>query len=118
MAKERIVPRGRRLLVEMLPIEETYGDSKIVIADTHREREQLGQSRGIVLAVGDMCWRDLYAEVEGLEFNPWCQVGDKIVFQSFSGLKARKDSKLEMLINDLDVLGVVIEEEDEDDGSD
>lgn len=101
-----IKPVGRRILVEQEKVEKTTKGG-IVLPDEVTEREQQGEYRGKVLAIGDLAWRDLYKHA-GLEYNPWCKVGDTILFHRYAHTRTDPDMEdMRILINDSDVLAVI-----------
>lgn len=98
-----IRPCGNYLLVRVEDVKETYGDSKIVIAQNVVDREQKGAGLGYVIAIGEGAWSDC-------EEGPWCAPGDRIVFQRYEGVVPPiegLDSGKFRIIPDNKVLGVV-----------
>lgn len=98
-----IVPCGNFLLVRVEDVKETYGDSKIVIAQNVVDREQKGAGLGYVIAIGPGAWSDC-------EEGAWCAVGDRVVFQRYEGVVPPiegLDSGKFRIIPDNKVLGVV-----------
>lgn len=80
IAKPPIDPRGNFLLVRVLPIRETFGDSGIIIGTAKEiDREQKGAGLGYVIAMGTGCYLDM-------EEGPWCAVGDRVAFQRYEGV--------------------------------
>jgi co-chaperonin GroES (HSP10) len=103
MNEHGINPKGHRILV--LPDEvETVTKSGIVVTTVTQElREQLAQVDGIVVAMGNTCYAD--------QPEPWCKVGDKVIFGKYSGIiREGKDKKKYRIINDLDVVGTITED--------
>ena len=95
MNESGIHPRGWRVLVKPIEIEEKT-ESGIVIAHGQQlEREQMANTTGIVVEVGT-------------ESNKWCSEGDKVIFGKYSGLVYKgKDGIKYRIINDDDIVGVV-----------
>jgi len=98
---------GHRVLIKPDKIEEV-SKGGIIIAKPAVEKEQLGQVTGVVLALGNDCWREYDA--------PWCKVGDKVLYQRYAGMRI-PDAESEggfrpdmVLLNDLDITGVVTNE--------
>ncbi len=95
MNESGIHPKGWRILIQPLEIETTT-DSGIIIS--HGElatREQLANTTGEVIELGDEC-------------NTWCKVGDRVVHSKFAGLiYVGKDKKEYRVINDEDVVAVL-----------
>lgn len=107
----KMLPQGRRVLVEMDKVEDTFKGSNIYRPNNVKEREQMGEYKGTVLAVGVLAWRDLHVAAK-VDFNPWCKPGDRILFHSHSGARISDESTdRRILINDNDVLARI---EDED----
>jgi co-chaperonin GroES (HSP10) len=95
-----INPVGHRLLVLPEEVEETSEGGIIIAVGNQKDREQLAQIRGTVVAMGTTAYAD--------QKDPWCKVGDFITFGKYSGLiytgKETKDGKEYRVINDLDVV--------------
>lgn len=101
----QIAPVGHRVLIRPEKVEEVSRGG-IVIAKPHVEKEQLAQVCGEVLATGADCWREYE--------SPWCKVGDKVLYQRYAGMRVpdgkggfRDDM---VLLNDLDITGIVLED--------
>ena len=81
-------------------IEEVSNGGIIIAVGNQKDREQLAQIRGTVVAMGTTAYAD--------QKDPWCQVGDFITFGKYSGLiykgEETKDGKEYRVINDLDVV--------------
>jgi co-chaperonin GroES (HSP10) len=93
-----INPVGWRILVLPREIEEKTESGIILTTEVTKEREQLANTTGIVVAMGNQCYNDEPAK--------WCQVGDKIIFAKYAGLTYRgKNGKIYRMINDKDVTG-------------
>jgi co-chaperonin GroES (HSP10) len=96
-----IRPTGPTILVLPLEIEKTTSSGIIVAAGDKAKREQMAQAEGEVVAIGDMAWIDQPSK------EPWCKVGDKILFAKFAGMVIEgKDGNEYRLISDLDVKAV------------
>lgn len=94
----RIKPKGRIVLVKPKEVKDTYGS--LAIPQSVIDREKLAVVRGIVVAVGSLCWDDS-------DSPPYCAPGDEIIFAKYAGLVVEEDEKYYRLINDIDVLAVV-----------
>jgi co-chaperonin GroES (HSP10) len=95
-----IHPKGARVLV--LP-EQVEKQSKggIVFHDEAVKREEMAQTKGVVVEVGPDCWLDQNTQ-------EWAKVGDTIVFGRYAGVfYDGKDGKKYRLINDLDVVATL-----------
>lgn len=101
MNNSGITPVGLSVLVEPEQIDETYGDSGIVVGTPDQlEREQMKQTDGIVLAIGPEAWHD--------EKNPRCKVGDRIVMKAYAGMIRKGiDGKSYRLIGDTEIIGIL-----------
>ena len=100
MSAHGINPKGYRLLV--LPDElETKTKSGIITSTaTMAAREELAQVDGIVVAMGPTCFDK--------ESEPWCKVGDRIIFGKYSGIiRVGNDGKTYRLINDENVVATL-----------
>lgn len=100
----KVRPIGHRVLIKPDKVEEV-SKGGIIIAKPAIDKEQLGQVTGIVLAIGEDCWREYD--------KPWCQVGDRVLYQRYAGMRV-PDNECEggfrsdmVLLNDLDITGVV-----------
>jgi len=83
------------------PVEREY-KGIIIAIDEKAERAATGS--GVVVQIGPACWPDQ---------EPWCKVGDHIIFARHSG-KFHKDvdtGEDYVMINDEDVQIVIIEED-------
>jgi co-chaperonin GroES (HSP10) len=59
------------------------------------EREQMANTTGIVIAMGEECFE---------KGSRWCEVGDKVIFAKYAGLLyTGKDGVSYRLINDEDI---------------
>ena len=95
-----IVPVGWRVLVKPKEVAEKSKGGIILTTETNKEREQMANTTGIVIAMGDQCYNDVP--------NPWCKVSDKVIFAKYAGLLYRgKDGDSYRMINDKDVTGVL-----------
>lgn len=103
-----IKPLGHRVLVRPDSIEDkTKGG--IILPDQTTKQEQGAQAVGTVLDIGDSCWLDTPSG------EPWCEVGDRVVYARYSGMKIwdvvtgkfRDDL---LLLNDLDITALITEE--------
>jgi len=95
-----INPVGWRILVKPQEINETSAGGIIVTTGSFKDREQLGNTTGIVVAMGDQCYAD--------EPTPWCAVGNKVIFAKYAGLMyLGKDGQQYRMINDKDITGTL-----------
>ena len=95
-----INPVGWRVLIKPQEVKEISKGGIILTTETSKEREQLGNTTGIVIAMGDQCYAD--------ESTPWCKVGDKVIFAKYAGLLYKgKDGFDYRMINDKDITGTL-----------
>ena len=88
MKKLYIQPRGNRVIIEQDVLEETYGDSAIVVQRDNAAAEQAGIISGTVLAIGEDAW-DQWSEA-------WAKVGDRVYFAKFAVKKIPEPVNNEM----------------------
>lgn len=78
--------------------------SGIVLADSNdRRSDQNAVDSGVVLAIGPDAWAE-YAATE-----PWCKVGDKIVYARHAGYRVGDGDDTVLIVNDADVVTVIKE---------
>ena len=99
---EVILPVEYKVLVEPIEVgEKTNGG--LFLPDNVREKEQVAQVKGIVIAVG------------GNAFDEWKEpipkVGDKVFLAKYAGMRIEDDSgKVYQLINDKEIAGILRDE--------
>lgn len=101
-------PAGFRILVEILPLEETlarWKRSGLHMTDETRERERQAQLHAKVLKIGPLAFRD--RKRFGFWRRPWCKVGDDIIMRPYSGTRFIVRDHLYALINDDTVQAVI-----------
>ncbi len=108
-----IKPAGYFVLIEVEPVEETFANSSIVMADDLRKREQGGRDIGTVVSFGPLAFKGF----EGCESpEDWgVKVGDKVEFNRYDGKTPRVaelDKTLANLkiIKDNDIIAIVEDE--------
>ena len=95
-----INPVGWRVLVKPQEVKEVSKGGIILTSEVTREREQMGNTTGVVIAMGDQCYAD--------EPAPWCAVDDKVIFAKYAGLLyTGKDGCNYRMINDKDITGTL-----------
>ena len=95
-----INPVGWRVLIKPQEIKKVSKGGIILTTETSEAREQMGNTTGVVIAMGDQCFAD--------EPEPWCSVGDKIIFAKYAGLLyLGKDGKQYRMVNDKDITGTL-----------
>lgn len=100
-----ITPLGHRLLVVPEDVEEVTKSGIVIAVGANKEREQLAQIMGKVVAIGNTCWKDQAV-------GDWVSPGDLIMFGKYSGLiTVGLDEKQYRLISDLDVIAKLDQKE-------
>jgi chaperonin GroES len=95
-----INPCGWRILIKPFEIKEVSNGGIILTTGKIKEREQMANTTGVVIAMGDECYAD--------EASPWCKVGDKVIFAKYAGLLyLGKDGNQYRIVNDKDVTGTL-----------
>lgn len=103
-----IQPCGHRVVVKPFKQEEVDEILKaakkfgIEIVNENKAREDASVDRGTVVSIGPTAWHDFKSD-------PWCKVGDTILFAKFSG-KFVEDPETEenvVILNDEDVVAVI-----------
>ena len=100
-------PTGWRML--LLPFkmkEKTKGG--LVLAETTLERQQVASQVGLVLAMGDQCYKDKERYPDG----PWCKVKDWVMFARYAGSRIKIEGGEMRLLNDDEVLATIDSPED------
>lgn len=102
--KSGITPVGHRVLV--LPVEtERTTKSGIVIMDKTAIAEEMSQTQGTIVAIGETCWDD--------QPSPWAKVGDFVMFGKYAGvIYDGLDGQKYRVLNDLDVVATLVKKED------
>ena len=94
----KLKPVGDRILIKPFSIEEVSAGG-IVLAGETVEKESMAQIQAIVVSLGP----DSYAGTE-----PWCKIGDKVLFAKYSGLLYKgADGEDYRIIRDKDVIAVM-----------
>lgn len=101
-----IKPCGHRLVVKPFKLAEVDEDLKraramgLEVVRENEKREDASVDKGIVLAIGPTCWPDS---------DPWCKVGDTIIFAKFAPkFIDDPDTKEQIgILNDEDVVAVL-----------
>jgi co-chaperonin GroES (HSP10) len=106
----RFKPVGYRVKVRPEKVEEVSKGGIIVATGETKKLEQAAQVRGTVLEVSPVAYLE-YIE-KGLE--PWCKVGDVVLYQKHAGMRVLGDDGKprddELLLNDTDITAVRVDE--------
>jgi co-chaperonin GroES (HSP10) len=117
--KSGISPSGDRVLVQPDEIEEEITQSGIVLPPEAKRRYEAGQASGVLVAVGPDAFRHVTERVytvhddkrrELIEervrgyVEPFAQVGDRVAFAKYSGLRVKGEDGIGyILLNDEDI---------------
>jgi co-chaperonin GroES (HSP10) len=105
--------RGHRVLLEPVFPEETTQSGIIIATASMYEREKAATDTGRVVAIGPTAWNafDKYTPdgMRNPSWEPWCAVGDLVVFAKYGGKFLTVDGVEYIVINDEDVQCVVEE---------
>ena len=97
-----IYPKGHRVLIKAEEVEE-LSKGGIALPSEITKRQQLAEIRGRVIELGSTAYSD--------QDEPFCKVGDRVIFAKYSGIVYDGKDKVEYrVINDLDVVSVIDEE--------
>ena len=102
-----IIPCGTSILIEIIPVEETYEGSMIQRPKSETKREHGGRDVGKIVSFGPYCYKDFKTDAKG-----WGAVeGDIVEFARYDGKIPRiaelfDKYKNYRLINDNDIKAV------------
>lgn len=100
MNESGIHPQGNRILILPLEVEQKTQSGIILSTLTENEREQMGNTTGIVIEVGPEAFEDCT--------TVWCKEGDRVIFAKYSGLLyLGKDNKKYRIINYDNIVGTL-----------
>jgi co-chaperonin GroES (HSP10) len=128
MAVKVLKTCGDRVLIRRdLPPKQV---GSILLAEETVNKERLATAVGTVLEIGDLCWKT--AEMRDVQRRtaegtlvteragtPWCKVGDKILYQRYSGMRIPDPNSQDGYVPDLvfvldrDILCVLEQDEEE-----
>jgi co-chaperonin GroES (HSP10) len=113
-------PCGHRLVIQRDPVEETYGDSGIIIHanENQQKLDAANCQMGVIVAIGPDCW-EAFRKVDstGNEVNgkPWASVGDYVLYAKYAGKNVidpfTPEDKDLIILNDEDIIAIVTEGE-------
>jgi len=97
------LPPAFRILVKTKRVEEKT-EGGIILTENLRSQQEYSSGDGTVVAIGPTAF-------EAFEGGPWCKVGDRIKYKSYSGceytfLDDNGEEALFRFINDDDIIGV------------
>ena len=100
-------PTGWRMLILPFKMNEKTKGGLYLGQDT-LERQQVGSTCGLILAMGPDCYGDKEKFPEG----PWCKKGDWVIFARYAGSRIQIDGGEVRLLNDDEVLATIENPED------
>ena len=102
-----VIPTGNRILVKPDPVE-TQTKSGIVLA-IDAKREGAASVTGVVIAVGELAWKEFVDGVWKMVYEPYAKIGDRIQYRRYTGVivEGETPDTTYLLMNDSDVLGRV-----------
>jgi len=78
-------PTGTHILVRVEDVAETTAGGIVKGTKEGLQREQMGSEFGYVIAMGPCAYDQLVCEIVDGVSQPWCEIGDKVFFQRYSG---------------------------------
>ena len=96
-------PKGYKLLIAIPKKDEKIGS--IHLPDQYRKAEETASICGMVIDMGD----DAYQDRDKYPMGAWCDVGDWVIFRSYSGTRLKVQGVEYRLIND-DTVEAVVED--------
>ncbi len=99
----RIIPTGHHVLIKLHEFEDKFEGSSLYKPDKTKKKDEAGGQFAEVLDVGPTAW-DEYSK-------PWAKVGDVVLCVRYAGAQYDYDGddKMNRLINDDEIIGVVKE---------
>lgn len=94
-------PVGYQILVELPPKIEKIG--QIHITKEQADRESVASILGVVRAIGP----DAYADKSKFPNQPWCKVGDWVLFKSYAGIRVMVGAQEVRFLNDDSIVATV-----------
>ena len=100
-------PVGYRLLIRPFAGEKkTKGG--ILLADTTIETIQATTVIGLVIKMGNLCYRDK----EKFPLGPWCKEGQFVMYGRYAGSRFKNKWGEHRILNDDEIIGVIKDPED------
>jgi co-chaperonin GroES (HSP10) len=94
-------PVGYRMLVlPFTPKEKTKGG--IIFSQESLDKSRIATNCGYVLKMGDLC----YADKDRFK-EPWCKLGDWVIFARYAGSRLPIEGGEVRILNDDEVLGTI-----------
>lgn len=120
----QVKPVGQRILIKRDVAPTKIGS--FILPEEITKRERLGIERGTVLAMGDQCYKDCEMKdvsittgavtVTQRDGKNWCEIGDRILYQRYSGMRIPDSNSQDgyhpdlVVVLDRDVVGIITEE--------
>ena len=100
-------PTGYRLLIRPFAgAQKTKGG--ILLADTTIETIQATTVVGLVIKMGNLCYRDK----EKFPLGPWCKTGQFVMYGRYAGSRFKNKWGEHRILNDDEIIGVIQKPED------
>ena len=96
-------PVGYRVLIALPNVEDTFGESGLLKAESTRREEYILSTVGSVLEMGEQA----YSDKERFPTGPWCKVGDHVMFRANTGTRFKVGNQEFRLMNDDSIEAVV-----------
>ena len=96
-------PVGYRVLIALPNVEETFGGSGLIKADSTRREEYILSTVGSVIDMG----AEAYSDEKRFPTGPWCKVGDHVMFRANTGTRFKVNGQEFRLMNDDSIEAVV-----------
>ena len=96
-------PVGYRVLIALPNVEETFGSSGLIKADSTRREEYILSTVGSVIDMG----AEAYSDKKRFPTGPWCKVGDHVMFRANTGTRFKVNGQEFRLMNDDSIEAVV-----------
>ena len=97
-------PKGYKLLISPVEVEEKT-EGGVYMPDQLRDAEGIASIIGWVVSMGP----DAYKDEDKFPSGAWCNVGDFVIFRSYSGTRFKIGTQEFRLIND-DTVEAVVED--------
>ena len=96
-------PVGYRVLIALPNVEDTFGESGLIKAESTRREEYILSTVGSVLDMG----KEAYSDKERFPTGPWCKVGDHVMLRANTGTRFQVGNQEFRLMNDDSIEAVV-----------
>ena len=100
-------PVGYRMLIKpYIPEKKTKGG--ILLSDKTAETMEMTTVVGLVVKMGDLCYKDKTKFPEG----PWCKRGQFVVYGRYAGARFKTNYGEHRILNDDEIIGTIKKPED------